>query len=89
MEQALYGPEGYYSSGLARTGRAGDYFTAPETGAAFAHLLSTIFARWRARLAVDPFTLIEVGSGEGRLMQAICRGVAFDPASRRVSRSSS
>jgi len=71
MEDALYGPLGYYGAGAARTGAGGDYFTAPETGAAFAQLLTAIFTAWRARLAADPFSLVEVGGGEGRLADAL------------------
>ena len=71
MEDALYGPNGYYSAGHARTGTRGDYFTAPETGAAFGRLLAAIFQQWKLRLATDPFHLIEVGAGEGHLMRTI------------------
>lgn len=73
MEKALYGPEGYYSSGRARTGREGDYFTAPETGGVFAELLWEIFVGWQARLGSDPFHLVEVGAGEGALASALVR----------------
>jgi len=71
MEDTLYGPRGYYSSGLAKTGRDGDYFTAPETGAAFGQLLARIFLQWQTRLKADPFYGIEVGAGEGRLIEII------------------
>jgi SAM-dependent MidA family methyltransferase len=67
MEQILYGPDGYYSSGKAQSGRAGDYFTAPDVGPLFGRLLSEIFHAWQESLQAHPFTLIEAGAGEGRL----------------------
>ena len=42
MEQALYGPAGYYSSGIAKSGKAGDYFTASDAGPAFGLLLAAL-----------------------------------------------
>ena len=71
MEQALYGPDGYYSSGKARSGRDGDYFTAPDVGPALGKCLAAIFAGWQKRLSADPFHLIEAGAGEGALAQAV------------------
>ena len=32
MDRVLYGPKGYYATGQARSGREGDYFTAPDVG---------------------------------------------------------
>src|SRR6267378_1411693 len=71
MERALYGPAGYYSSGTAKSGKNGDYFTAPDVGAAFGQLLSEIFLGWREKLDIPDFSLIEVGAGEGRLAKDI------------------
>jgi SAM-dependent MidA family methyltransferase len=71
MDQALYGPGGYYAAGQARSGRQGDYFTAPDVGPAFGQLLTLIFKQWQARLGFDPFHLVEAGAGEGALAQRI------------------
>jgi len=71
MEEALYGPQGYYAAGLAKSGREGDYFTAPDVGPAFGMLLSAIFQQWAQTFAAKPFHLIECGAGEGKLAQAI------------------
>jgi SAM-dependent MidA family methyltransferase len=76
MEQALYGPGGYYSSGAAKSGKAGDYFTAPDVGAVFGRLLAEIFRGWREKLG-DPFTLVEAGAGEGRLAGDILKAASF------------
>ena len=67
MEQALYGPEGYYSSGAAVTGRKGGLFYGSRGRLAFGMLLAEIFRDWQARLGTDPFHLVEVGAGEGTL----------------------
>jgi len=90
MEQVLYGPGGYYSSGTAKSGKEGDYFTAPDVGAAFGRLLSEIFQSWKNQLHCDPFTLMEVGAGEGRLAADILSSFrrkpessALDPGFRR------
>ena len=77
MEQVLYGPEGYYSAGAAKSGRTGDYFTAPDVGAVFGRLLADIFLSWKDKLRVDPFTLIEAGAGEGRLAADILNAEPF------------
>ncbi|MBW7931446.1 MAG: SAM-dependent methyltransferase [Gammaproteobacteria bacterium] len=66
MELALYAPGlGYYSSGTAKFGVAGDFVTAPE--------ISPLFARCLAR-AIAPVlhglpeaTLLELGAGSGAL----------------------
>jgi SAM-dependent MidA family methyltransferase len=71
MEQALYGPTGYYSSGTAKSGKAGDYFTAPDVGPVFGQLLAEIFGGWKDKLGKDDFCLIEAGAGEGRLARDI------------------
>jgi SAM-dependent MidA family methyltransferase len=63
MEDALYGSDGYYSTGRAQTGMRGDYFTAPETGAMFGQLLKTIFQEWQKRLGLHEFHIVEVGAG--------------------------
>src|SRR5947209_5380051 len=71
MERALYGPEGYYAAGTARSGRGGDYFTAPDTGPVFGRLLAAIFVEWNERLGANPLHLVEVGAGEGALAKSI------------------
>ncbi len=90
MDQALYGPAGYYSSGRARSGRSGDYFTAPDVGPAFGQLLAAIFTSWREKLGTKGFTLVEVGAGEGRLVNDILssfrrkpESIMIDPGVRR------
>jgi SAM-dependent MidA family methyltransferase len=71
MDHLLYGPDGYYSSGRARSGREGDYFTAADTGPLFGQLLAKTFERWKQQTQIQPFHLIEAGPGEGALVQSI------------------
>lgn len=78
MENALYGPQGYYASGAARSGRQGDYFTAPDVSPVFGRLLAHLFAGWRDRLEKRPFNLVEVGAGEGHLVRVIAESFNTD-----------
>ncbi len=71
MEQALYAPGlGYYASGTAKLGAAGDFVTAPE--------LTPLFARTLARqiapvLDATDGDLLELGAGSGRMALDILR----------------
>lgn len=87
MEQALYGPEGYYSSGMAKSGRQGDYFTASDVGPIFGRLLAAIFLEWQRRLNLNPFYLVEVGAGEGTLAQSVIESLRSSKSSAASSSS--
>ena len=66
MEMALYEPGlGYYSAGLHKFGKAGDFTTAPELGSLFTACL----ARQVTELAgnLGEYDILEVGAGSGRL----------------------
>jgi SAM-dependent MidA family methyltransferase len=64
MELALYQPGlGYYAGGAAKLGAAGDFVTAPETGALFGRAL----ARQVAELLRPGDALLELGAGSGAL----------------------
>lgn len=69
MEQALYHPRhGYYSSGRARIGRRGDFYTSVSVSALFGELLARQFAEmWEALDCPKPFGLVEAGAHNGRL----------------------
>lgn len=68
MEQALYHPEhGYYSSGRARIGRQGDYFTNVSVGPIFGRLMALQFAEmWRVLGEPAGFTIVEQGANDGQ-----------------------
>jgi SAM-dependent MidA family methyltransferase len=78
MENALYGADGYYAAGHARSGRDGDYFTAPDVSPLFGRLLAAIFGRWAETLPASPFHLVEAGAGEGVLSQSVARALRQD-----------
>jgi SAM-dependent MidA family methyltransferase len=67
MEQALYHPEhGYYSSGRARIGRRGDFFTNVSVGPVFGELLARQFGEiWETLGRPTPFTIVEQGAHNG------------------------
>ena len=78
MEQALYHPElGYYSSGRARLGREGDYFTNVSVGPMFGRLLAFQIAEIWVRLArPTSFRIVEQGAHEGQLAHDILHSLA-------------
>ncbi len=88
MGLALYHPEwGYYASGLARTGRSGDFFTSVSVGETFGLLLARrIAAWWEETGRPEKWRLLEQGAHDGQLMNdvlthlpAACRsGVAVE-----------
>jgi SAM-dependent MidA family methyltransferase len=70
MEVALYHPTlGFYSSGRARIGREGDFFTSVSVGPLFGALIAHQIAEiWRRLERRAPFHLIEQGAHQGQLM---------------------
>jgi SAM-dependent MidA family methyltransferase len=67
MDMALYEPGlGYYSAGLAKLGKAGDFITAPELGTVFARCLAMQVTEVGAGLD-GPWEILEIGAGTGRL----------------------
>src|SRR4051812_32546366 len=77
MEQALYHPEhGYYSSGRAKLGRRGDYFTNVSVGAVFGKLVAGQFAEiWRVLGSPTPFTVVEQGAHHGDFAGDVLRAL--------------
>jgi SAM-dependent MidA family methyltransferase len=73
MEQALYHPEhGYYSSGRAKIGRAGDYFTSVSVGPLFGRLMAAQFAEmWEALGRPAEFTIVEQGAHAGEFARDV------------------
>ena len=84
MELALYHPTlGYYARAARRSGRTGDFFTSVDVGPIFGRLLAVQFAEmWDLAGAVgtDPFDLVEVGAGSGRLARDVLDAVAASTA---------
>lgn len=69
MARALFDPEsGYYASGRARIGRAGDFYTSVSVGRAFGRVLAEQFAEiWERLGRPQAFDLVEQGANDGRL----------------------
>ena len=66
MEMALYEPGlGYYSAGLHKLGRSGDFVTSPELGPLFAACLAAQAEEIGSRMG--HYEVLEVGAGTGRL----------------------
>jgi SAM-dependent MidA family methyltransferase len=77
MEQALYHPDwGYYSQRARSIGAAGDFFTAPHLGAAFGEMLAgQLVQMWVVLDRPRPYTLVEMGAGQGLLAKDILRWI--------------
>lgn len=69
MEMVLYHPQfGYYAANRAKIGAQGDFFTSPHLGKDFGELIAEQFAEmWRFLGQPRPFTLVEMGAGQGLL----------------------
>lgn len=71
MDLALYGPEGFYTSG-GTAGRRGDFITSPEVGPLFGTVLArAVAAEWEAQGCPSGFTVVEVGAGPGTLARSL------------------
>lgn len=73
MNWVLYHPQhGYYATNQVNIGAGGDFFTAPHLGADFGELLAEQFVEmWKLLSYPKPFTLVEIGAGQGLLVQDV------------------
>jgi SAM-dependent MidA family methyltransferase len=73
MEQALYHPQfGYYSSGRARIGRSGDYFTNVSVGPIYGTIVAVQLAEiWQQLEGPRDFVIAEQGGHSGEFMRDI------------------
>lgn len=69
MDMVLYHPElGYYATGAVNLGARGDFFTSVHLGADFGELLVEQFVQmWEILGQPVPFSLVEMGAGQGIL----------------------
>src|SRR5919199_5379898 len=69
MDLVLYHPQyGYYATGEVNIGSEGDFFTSSHLGRDFGELLAEQFAQmWEILGRPTPFTLLEMGAGQGLL----------------------
>lgn len=77
MEMALYHPRyGYYAANNEKIGAHGDFFTSPHLAVDFGELLAQQFAQmWQILGQPQPFTLVEMGAGQGLLAADVLRGL--------------
>lgn len=75
MDLALYHPQqGYYATNQSGQGIQSDFLTSSHLAADFGELLAQQFAQmWEILGHPAPFTLIEMGAGQGLLVQDILR----------------
>ncbi len=73
MDWVLYHPEhGYYSTNALKIGTTGDFVTSPHLGADFGDCLAQQFVQmWEILDRPKPFTLLEMGAGQGLLAEHI------------------
>ncbi len=75
MEWVLYHPEwGYYTTRALEMGAQGDFVTSAHVTADFGELLAVQFVQmWQILGQPQPFTLLEMGAGQGGLARDILR----------------
>ena len=72
VELSLFHPRhGYYSSGKARIGKKGDFYTAPSVHRSFGETISRFLARASLLLEEEKFVVVEFGASGGQLASDI------------------
>lgn len=73
MELALYHPRwGYYRREGLKVGKRGDFYTSPQLGEVFGETLGRVISGMVPSFSPGcPWTLVEVGGGDGRLAESI------------------
>ncbi len=72
MHDALYGDDGFYTSGRGRAGRRGDFITSPEVGPLFGAVIARFLdAEWQRIGRPDTFTVVDAGAGPGTLARSV------------------
>lgn len=75
MDLALYCPHlGYYARPREKIGAQGDFFTSPHLSFDFGELIAEQLAEmWQVLGQPNPFTLVELGAGQGLLAADVLR----------------
>ncbi|CAN5235883.1 SAM-dependent methyltransferase [soil metagenome] len=84
MQIALYGAEGFFTTGRLRSVQSGDFLTSPEVSPYFGKTLAAFVAGEMARLG-RPFSLVEAGAGSGSLLQPLLAAVDVEAWAVEVS----
>ena len=76
VELSLFHPRhGYYSSGRARIGKKGDFYTAPSVHRSFGETISRFLAEASVLLEGEKFVVVEFGASGGQLASDILEGL--------------
>jgi len=79
VELSLFHPEhGYYSSGKARIGKKGDFYTAPSVHRSFGETISRFLVEASLLLEGESFTVVEFGASDGQLALDILEALNRD-----------
>lgn len=74
MDDALYGPSGFYSGGAGPGRRGADFLTSPEIGPLFGAVVARALDAWWDQLGrPESFPVVEAAAGRGALATAIAR----------------
>ena len=72
MGLALFWPSGGYYTGPEHIGSSGDFYTSPHAHPAFGALIAVqLHQMWQVMGRPAPFTVVEMGAGNGRLCRDI------------------
>ena len=83
MAEALYGPEGFYSTG-GSAGRRGDFITSVEVGPLFGAVVARFLdTEWDRLGRPDRFTVVDAGAGRGTLARAVATAAPACAAAMR------
>ena len=73
MDICLYYPEfGYYQTNSEKTGKHGDFYTAPNVSKVFGEVIADyIYSLWIELQEPENFSIVEFGAGKGQLAYSI------------------
>lgn len=78
VDQALYGPDGFYEAGGRAGRRGGSFVTSPETGPLFGAVVArALDAWWREAGEPREWVVVDAGAGPGGLARSL---LAAEPA---------
>jgi SAM-dependent MidA family methyltransferase len=77
MELALYHPKwGYYQQACPKLGKQGDFFTNSHVGSIYGRVLAQYVGKLVQEIGEQvPWTMVEMGAGEGRLLEQLIVGL--------------
>ncbi len=78
MQEALYGPNGYYMVDRSRFGRVGDFYTSTQVSPLYGDLWAHFIAQ-RPEYRASDITVVEFGIGDGHLAESLVEGLLRHP----------